>query len=180
LNGKIRAFEYRAASTDCDALIASTRSVYSVGATERQISNKVLTGTQWTIGNEYVVDLSYYEEEKACWYAAYFDPVTPSVEASRASQPPPDSQTARVRCSQVRPDFPASIRRNPAFTEATVVVQLELLPPRTVGSASIVSSSGYQELDASVLAAFRNITCSFPTPLTEPRLARQTFLFKLP
>ena len=75
--------------------------------------------------------------------------------------------------------MPESIARDPAFKTATVLAQIELLPPGKVGEVTIRSSSGYASLDTSVLDAFRKMSCTFATPLLTRTVALQEFVFKV-
>ena len=101
--------------------------------------------------------------------------------AAQSGSAPPPSQSASsppaIRCSQVRPSIPSSLFKDPTFKSATVIVQVELVPPGEVGSVVIKKSSGYRELDESVLNEMKGMNCQLGSVLTWKMSVQQQFVF---
>ncbi len=104
--------------------------------------------------------------------------------AQEASRPPLPSDAMPNellgKCTRAVPRFTDRVRavfQRPSFTQATVVAQVEILPPGRIGAVSIRTSSGFPEFDEMALQAYTEVTCSFPEPLAKLITAIQSFTF---
>jgi len=74
-DGRIRAFEYRAASSDCAKVQQRLRDIYSPITPERVDNVGPRQAVEWPLPSGIVVAVSFYKKEQSCWISAYFDPV---------------------------------------------------------------------------------------------------------
>lgn len=85
-----------------------------------------------------------------------------------------------LHCDKPEITMPASIRANPKFTRASVVVNVLLVAPfAKVGEVTIQKSSGYRVLDREVVEAMRKMQCKPDAQLELDISATQTFDFAL-
>ena len=87
----------------------------------------------------------------------------------------PASSATGVRCSQVQPVPPRSLLKNRMFKKATVVVEVEIVPPGEVSAVIIKETSGHRDWEKSVTEAMKKMTCNLGAPVTEKIVARQSF-----
>ena len=97
-----------------------------------------------------------------------------------ASTPAPNAGLPTgVRCSQILPKPPIALLKSTSFRGATVVIEVEILPPGKIGEVAIKESSGSVEWEKSVVAAAREVTCTLGAPVTHRIVARQTLSFSV-
>lgn len=87
----------------------------------------------------------------------------------------PASSETSVRCSQVRPVPPSSLLKKRTFKKATVVIEVEVVPPGEVSTVVVMETSGHREWEESVIDAMKKMTCSLGAPVTKKIVASQTF-----
>jgi len=86
------------------------------------------------------------------------------------------SSQSGFRCNRVLPLIPRSFFKNPIVKSASVVVEVEILPPGEVGDVVIKESSGNKDWEVAVIAAIKALNCS----VTHRIVARQTLSYTAP
>ncbi len=91
--------------------------------------------------------------------------------AGAASPLPPSD----VECTPVRPAAPAALLAEPGFELASVLVEVEIVPPGVVGKLTQRQSTGHAAWEAAVTEAFKGARCDLGAPVTEAFVIQQTF-----